>query len=173
MSETPATPPVVAPAAPAAPAKKGGAIGMILGMILPALLAAGAAFGAAKVAGKGGPAHAAPEEEPAHHALVPKPPGPTVPLDPFLVSVIDGAKKAHPLKLSVAIEFGSTDKEDLLKPFMPRIRDTILTYVRSLSYEEAVDAQHSTKLREDLLERCHKVGALTAEKVLITDLVSQ
>jgi len=151
-----------------APAKKGGAGALLMGMVLPALLAGGAAFAAARAGGKGGAAHAA---EPAH--VVVKPPGPTVPLEPFLVSVLDGSKKAHPLKLSIAIEFADTDKEDMLKPFVPRIRDAFLAHVRNLTYEEAVDSEHSDKLRSELLERCHKVGAATAERVLITDLVSQ
>lgn len=164
MSDSPDT----KTAAAVAPAKKGGAGALIVGMVLPALLAGGAAFAAARAAGKGAASHA---EEPVH--VVIKPPGPTVPLEPFLVSVLDVAKKAHPLKLSIAIEFGATDKEDALKPFVPRIRDTFLTHVRTLTFEEAVDSQHSDKLRAELLERCHKVGAMTAERVLITDLVSQ
>jgi flagellar FliL protein len=156
------------PAAAAAPAKRSG-IGMILGMVLPALIAGGAAYGATRAASKA-PAHVE-EAPPVHREL--RAPGPTVPLEPFLVSVVDSAKKSHPLKLSVAVEFGATDKEDALKPFVPRIRDAILSYVRTLSYEDAVDAERSDKLRAELLERCQKVGAHTAERVLITDLVSQ
>jgi flagellar basal body-associated protein FliL len=164
MSETPdAKPPAAAPA----PAKKG-AGGMIMGIVLPALLAGGAAYGASRAAAKAPAAHA---EAPAHAEV--HPPGPTVALEPFLVSVADGSKKSHPLKLSVAVEFGTHDKEDVLKPFTPRIRDAILSYVRTLSYEDAVDAQRSEKLRSELLDRCHKAGAVTAERVLITDLVSQ
>lgn len=167
MSDTPD------PKAPAAetpaPAKKGGGgAAMIIGMILPAMLAGGASYGATRAAsGKAG--HGA--EAPAH--VEAKPPGPTVALEPFLVVVTDSARKAHPMKLSVAIEFGSLDKEDAVKPFVPRIRDAILAYVRALPYEEAIDSQHSEKLRAELLERCHKAGAATAERVLITDLVSQ
>jgi flagellar basal body-associated protein FliL len=167
MSDTPdAKPPDATPPA-AAPAKKGGGGALLMGLVLPAILAGGAAYGATRAAAKA-PAHA---EEPAHREA--KPPGPTVPLEPFLVSVVDGSKKAHPLKLSVAVEFGSTEKEDAMKPFVPRIRDAILAHVRTLSYEDAVDSEHSEKLRAELLERCHKAGAIGAERVLITDLVSQ
>lgn len=163
MSDTPDPKP---PAAVPAPAKKGGGAAMILGLVFPALLAGGAAYGATRAAAKA-PGHA----EPAH--VEAKPPGPTVALEPFLVSILDASKKAHPLKLSLAVEFGSKDKEEELKTFVPRIRDAILAYVRALSYEEAVDSQHSEKLRAELLERCRKAGATTAERVLITDLVSQ
>jgi len=140
---------------------------MIVGMVLPALLAGGAAYGAARAAAKA-PAHA---EAPAHREV--KPPGPTVALDPFLVSVQDASKKAHPIKLTVAVEFEVTAKEDMLKPFMPRVRDAILSFVRTLSYEEMTDPAHSEQFRTELLERCHKIGATDATRILITDLVSQ
>ena len=167
MSDTPDPKPPAAETP--APAKKGGGgAAMIIGMILPAMLAGGASYGATRAAG-GKAAHG--PEAPAH--VEAKPPGPTVALEPFLVVVVDSARKSHPMKLSVAIEFGGLDKEDAVKPFVPRIRDAILAYVRSLPYEEAVDSQHSEKLRTELLERCHKAGAATAERVLITDLVSQ
>lgn len=162
-----------APAADAAkPAKKGGAIGAILGIVLPALLSAGGAFGGVKAAGHGGhaPAAHAPEPGPRHE---PRPPGPTIALEPFLVSVPDANKKPHPLKLTVAIEFESTAKEDTLKSYMPRIRDAILSHMRQLTYEQAIDQEHPHKFREELLERVHKSGAVAAERVLITDLVSQ
>jgi flagellar basal body-associated protein FliL len=138
-------------------------------MVLPPLLAGGASYGAVKVS-----SHAPPQQhvEVAAHAEA-KPPGPTVALEPFLVSVVDAKGKVHPMKLSVAVEFGPLVKEDVLKAFVPRIRDGILAHMRTLSFEEAVDSQHSEKLRSELLERCVKAGAVGAERVLITDLVSQ
>ena len=163
-----------APAAAAAPAKKGGGIGLILGIVLPALLSAGGAFGGVKAASHGaahggGGGHEA-EPAPRHE---PRPPGPTVNLEPFLVSIADTQKKGHPMKLTVAIEFESTAKEETLKTYTPRIRDAILAYMRTLTYEEATDQEHAHKLREELLEKVQKSGAVAAERVLITDLVSQ
>ncbi len=169
MSDTPDTKPREGADA-AAPAKKGGGVvPMILGILLPAILAAGASFGGARVAGGHQPA---PHAEPAAHVEA-KPPGPTVALDPFLVSVPDAKGKGHPMKLSLAVEFGGLVHEDTLKAFVPRIRDAILAHMRSLTYEEAVDSAHSDKLRDELLERCKKAGAAGAERILITDLVSQ
>lgn len=162
--------PAAAAAAPA-PAKKGGAIGLVLGIVLPALLSAGGAFGGVKAAGhgKGGASHE-PEPAPRHE---PRPPGPTIALEPFLVSVPDANKKPHPMKLTVAVEFEATAKEDVIKNYMPRIRDAILSYIRQLSYEQAIDQENAHKFREELLERVHKSGAVAAERVLVTDLVSQ
>lgn len=167
MSETPDTKPKDAAAEPKK--KGGGAVSMILGILLPAILAGGASFGGARVAtGHQPPPHV---EAPAH--VEAKPPGPTVALDPFLVSVPDAKGKAHPMKLSVAVEFGGLVHEDTLKAFVPRIRDAILAHMRTLTYEEALESAHSNVLRDDLLERCKKAGALGAERILITDLVSQ
>ena len=139
-----------------------------LAIILPAIFAAGAAFGGAKVAG----AHAAGPAPAEHHAAPVHPPGPTVPLDPFLVTIADANKKVHPMKVTIAIEFEATVKEDSLKAFAPRIRDATLSYVRTMTYEAAVDS-NTQKMREELLERVRKVGAESAERILITDLVVQ
>lgn len=142
----------------------------LLGVLLPAVLAAGGAFGGVKAAG--GMAHAA-AAEPAHATHEAKPPGPTVSLEPFILTVVDGAKKVHPLKVSIAVEFDHTTKEDALKPFVSRIRDATLSHLRTLSYEDSIDAEKSEKLRSDLLERYRSAGATGAERVLITDLVAQ
>lgn len=169
MSDTPDTKPKDGAAAAAPAAKKGGgAVAMVLGIVLPAILAGAGSFGGARVAGAQQPVHV---EAPAHVEL--KPPGPTVALDPFLVSVPDAKGKGHPMKLSVAVEFGPLVHEDVLKAFVPRIRDAILAHMRTLTYEEALESAHSDKLREELLERCKKAGAAGAERILITDLVSQ
>jgi flagellar FliL protein len=170
MSETPDTKPKEGAAAAPAAKKGGGALSMILGIVLPAILAGAGSFGGARVAGAHQPAAHAPEA-PAHAEA--KAPGPTVALEPFLVSIADAKGKGHPMKLSVAVEFEALVKEDILKAFVPRIRDAILAYMRTLTYEEAIDTARSDTLRDELLERCKKAGAIGAERILITDLVSQ
>lgn len=153
-----------APALPMKPSAMGGA----LRFLIPALLAAAASYGGARAAAARGAVPAVAEQKaPA------SPPGPTVALDPFLVTIQDANKKGHAMKVSLAVEFSQATKEELLKPFSLRIRDAILTYVRTLSYEDATNGAHMAKLRADLLERCHAAGATTAERILITDLVIQ
>ena len=174
--------PAETPATPAAP-KKPSAVGGIVKLVIPALLAAGAAYGGTRAAA----AHttvvvAAPaekDESPRHRE--PKPPGPTVALEPFLLSIQDAKGKGHAMKLTIAIEFekpekggGEEGKEgDAMKPFAPRIRDAILSYVRAMSYEEASDGSHMEKVRTEMLERCHGAGAVDAVRVLVTDFVIQ
>lgn len=149
---------------------KKGLAGAVLGILLPALLAAGGSFGAVKVASKG---HAEPAHPPPPPRWDPKPPGPTIALEPFLVTVQDEGRKPHPMKLTIAVEFEAAVKEETLKAFTPRIRDAVLVYVRSLQYEDVADPRKGEKMREEILERCRKAGAVAAERILVTDMVVQ
>jgi flagellar basal body-associated protein FliL len=152
-------------------AAAGGGKPSIVGLLLPAVLAAAAAFGGARIAGAH---HAAPTAE--HVEVQTKPPGPTLALDPFLLSVSDANKKAHPMKVTIAIEFESgakEEKEDALKSLTPRIRDAVLGYLRTQTYEASIDPSSGDKMRTELVERLRASGAPTAEHVLITDLVIQ
>src|SRR5687767_4041893 len=116
-----------AAAAEAPKPAKPSAIGAALRIILPAIFAAGAAYGGARAAAAHPPAgkHEGPEKA-AHHA-----PGPTVALDPFLVTLQDANHKSHPMKMTVAIEFDPASHEDY-KPYVPRLRDALLVHVRGL-----------------------------------------
>lgn len=145
-------------------------LGAILGILLPAVLAAGGSFGAVKVANK---QHAEPAHAPPPPRWEPRPPGPTIALEPFLVTVPDESRKSHPMKLTIAVEFEATVKEETLKAFTPRIRDAVLVYVRGLQYEEVADPKKGEKLREEILDRCRKAGAVAAERILVTDMVVQ
>ena len=159
------------PKTPAAAPKAGGGPG-ILGILLPAIVAGAASFGGAKVAGGAHHSAAAPSAE---HAE--KPPGPTLVLDPFLFTIPDTAKKAHPMKVTLGIEFDPTAKEahseEGFKGLIPRIRDSTLGYFRTLSYEDVLDAGATDKMRTEILARIQASGAPAAQRVLITDLVVQ
>lgn len=154
------------PPAPAKPASR--PLGA-LGMVLPALLAAGGGFGGVKLAGKA--AHAAPAAVSADHHVQGLPPGPTVALEPFLVTVADGNRKPRPMRMTIAIELRPGSKDEEAKPFVPRIRDTTLAFLRSLTYEEVSDAAKVEAARDELLTRLRRVGVIAADRVLITDLV--
>jgi hypothetical protein len=141
-------------------------------LLLPALLAGGAAFGGARLS----PAHAAGNASGASSAgpAQQPPPGPTLALEPFLVLTQDVNKKTHPMKLTIAVEFVAAGKEDEApKNFTPRMRDATLSYLRVLSYEDALDNTKADKLRTDLLERFRAAGVASLQRVLITDLVVQ
>lgn len=159
----------------AAPAKSS-KIGGILTVVLPTIFAAGAAYAGTRgavfkaaqtvVTVEGGEHHGA-----GGHGEA-KPPGPTLPLEPFLVTIFDANRKAHPMKMSIAVEFDPQTKGEL-KDFQPRIRDAVLAYVRTLTHEQATDPTHVEKMRAELVERCRAAGAAGAQKILVTDFVVQ
>jgi flagellar protein FliL len=158
------------PAAPEAKAAGGGGGKGMVTLILTVALAGGASFGGAKL---GSAAHHPPSPAPAPTAHAAATPGPTIGLDPFLVTISEPAGTPHVVKLTIAVELKVGKKEDDFKPFIPRIRDATLAYLRSLSFEEAQSAARFEHLRADLLERIEKLGVTTAEQVLITDYVTQ
>ena len=84
--------------------KKGGSSMVFIGVALSAVLAGGAAYGGARAASK--PA-AQPEPEKPKYI----PPGPTVPLEPFIANIQDAEGKPRAIKLTIAIELAREAKE--------------------------------------------------------------
>lgn len=142
----------------------------IVTMVLVALVAGGASFGGVRLGGAA--RHSAPEP-PKHSGSVMKPPGPTVPLEAFILSIPDASARPHAMKVTIAVELEAAAKEEATKAFIPRVRDATLAYLRSLSYEEAASPTRMEKARTELLERYRTVGLPGAERILITDLVVQ
>jgi flagellar basal body-associated protein FliL len=152
--------------------KGGGAASSIVSLVLTVVLAGGASFGGAKL---GAAAHAAPHPAPAN-APAP-PPGPTVNMDPFLVAISEPGKPPHVIKLTIAVELKLGKKDEELKPFIPRLRDTTLGMLRALSFEEASSAAAMEEFRDKLLKAFEKETGQAPQtfigKILITDFVTQ
>jgi len=144
------------------PPESSGAAAKVLGLLLPAILAGAAAFGGTKLG-------AAPHAPPPHATSEP---GPTVMLDPFIVTLSD-AGHPHVIKLTLAVELKHTAKAEEFKAFVPRIRDATLSYLRSLPYDEASSPARFEQMRTDLLEKLTKLGIHDAEHVLVTEFVAQ
>lgn len=167
MSETPK-----AEAPAAAKSGKSSLMPMLVGAFLTALLSGGAAFGGAKYAG----AHAtAPPPKAEHEASHegPRPPGPTLALEPFLVNVMDAGGKTHAMKVTIAVEFEKAAKEEEFKILVPRLRDAALGFFRGLTFEQAQKPDEIEKAKSQLLERIRAAGAEESRKILVTDLVVQ
>lgn len=150
------------------PKKKGGGAGVVLGVALSAVLAGGAAYGGAKAASKPNEHHEEPVEKPKYI-----PPGMTIPLEPFIANINDEEGKPHAIKVTIAIELAREAKEEEFKAFLPRVRDVTLTYLRNLTFEQVTDQENADKIKLDLIDKWHAVGATAAQKVLITDLITQ
>jgi flagellar basal body-associated protein FliL len=154
-------------------AKGGGGIN-IVGVLLTAIVAGGAAFGGGKMANaKKHEPDKEPEPSSSIHMHVMKPPGPTIQLDPFVAGITDEKGKQHAMKVTMAIEFDAHAKEEEVKPYVPRIRDAIITFLRAQSFEASIELPKNDKMREELLEKVHILGATSAERVLVTDFVMQ
>jgi flagellar basal body-associated protein FliL len=143
----------------------------IVAIILPGILAAAGGFGAvklgiAKLANK-------PADEHAEHHEPPKMPGPTLPLDPFIITTKDTEGKPHALRVTLAVEFEQGTKEEHLKSFVPRFRDTVLSFFRALPLEKATNYEHADEIRKELIEKLEKTGAHGIQRILITDMVVQ
>src|SRR5262249_43197772 len=117
-----------APEEAASTPKKKSKVGALLGFVIPALLAAGAAYGGTPAARARTPTvivQQAPAPSGEHGGEASHPPGPTLPLEPFLVTIFDANHKPHPMKMSVAVEFDAAPAHGDLKDFVPRIRDAV------------------------------------------------
>ncbi|MEO8875812.1 MAG: flagellar basal body-associated FliL family protein [Polyangiaceae bacterium] len=163
MSEDTAAPADAAAAPAAKPAKSGG----MMMIVLPAMLAAGGAFGGAKIAA----AHAGQPQT--VEVKVEKAPGPTMALAPFLVMSEDDSHKVHPIKLTLAVEFDAKAKEEETKELQPRVRDAVLTYLRTAAFDDLTDPKKTEKTRAEILEKIKASGAEQAQRILITDFVVQ
>ncbi len=151
-------------------APKRSVIGAMVSMVLPALVAGAASFGGATV----GTARAEPAEPPPPAASEESAvPGPTVRMTPFVLTVTDESGQPHAMKISIALELTPDAQEEDFSLFVPRVRDAVLSLLRSSSFETISDSQSQEKLRSDLLDRIHALGATAAERVLFTDFVIQ
>jgi flagellar basal body-associated protein FliL len=158
-----------APVADKKAAPRGGAVGLVL----TGLIAGGAAFGGARAAAGRSAGHAPPAPAAASHTPRVGPPGYTLALEPFLVMAADTNRRAHPMRVVLAVEFDQTVREEGARVFVSRIRDASLTYLRTITYEAASDPERMEQLRTHLLERVQSTGATGVTRVLLTDLVVQ
>jgi flagellar basal body-associated protein FliL len=162
----------------AAPPKGGGKGPLVLtivGILATGGAAGGASFFGAKRGQKATVEVHCPgaEAESGHHGEEASPPGPTLSLEPFIINPTDKTGKFHAAKLTLALEFTPATKEDHLKPLTPRIRDAVLSFLRTLAFEEVADQAHLEKSRKELLEKLKEAGVAGVKRVLLTDLVVQ
>ncbi|HPE29751.1 MAG TPA: flagellar basal body-associated FliL family protein [Parvularculaceae bacterium] len=91
-------------------------------------------------------------------------------LEPLVVTLGPGAKSRY-LKISLSLE--TTDKyEHSIEKLMPRIRDTLNTYLRAVEEEDLMRPSGMARLRAQMLRRL-QLAAPDAEisDILITDFV--
>jgi flagellar FliL protein len=95
-------------------------------------------------------------------------------LDPIIVDIREANGDMHHLKVGLAVELakGVTDEE--FKRQTPRIRDSAISYLRSLKFDEISSPSKFDPIRSELGERiAHASGRAKVQRVLFTDFVAQ
>jgi flagellar protein FliL len=91
-----------------------------------------------------------------------------------VVDLRDQDERIRHLKVGINAEIPETTPEDEFKLYMPRGREAILTYLRSLNYEEVSDPARYDTIKEELTKRVTEaVGAKRIKRVLLVDFVTQ
>ncbi len=145
-------------------AKKEGGLN-IVGLLITAVLAGGAGFAGSVMSMPS----AETSESDAKKAL----PGESIPLDSFVLTLSseEGDTKAAKVKLTIELQPETT--ADAFQVFVPRVRDALLNYLRSQTYEALSDTKRHKVMGKEMLDAIHKVGGKEVAAVLIQDLVVQ
>jgi flagellar basal body-associated protein FliL len=157
---------------PKKPAKSGGKLFLIIGAVLATggSAAAGAVLGPS-LATKGHASAAPAASASSEHA---DESGELAALDPIIVDIREANGDAHHLKVGIAVELGKGVTDEEFKKQIPRIRDSAISYLRSLKFDEISSPAKFDPIRTELGERiAHASGKAKVQRVLFTDFVAQ
>jgi len=160
---------------PKKPAKSSGKLFLIVGAVLATggSAAAGAVLGPS-LAAKNHPPVAAAAAASAAGEHGGEEGGELASLDPIIVDIREGNGDMHHLKVGIAVELGKGVTEEEFKRQIPRIRDTAISYLRSLKFDEISSPPKFDPIRTELGERiAHASGKAKVQRVLFTDFVAQ
>ncbi|MEJ2199953.1 MAG: flagellar basal body-associated FliL family protein [Desulfuromonadaceae bacterium] len=153
--------------------KKGGKLKLIL-IILGAVLLLVAVGIGAYLLGTSGDKETAQEETETEATEETGPAiGPMIPMDDFIVNILD-AEETRYLKISMTLELATPESTGEIEERKAQIRDTILLYLSSKTFDEIRDLQGKLQIRADLVGSINAL--LTAGKVktiYFTDFVVQ
>ncbi len=91
-----------------------------------------------------------------------------------VVDLRDQDERIRHLKVGINCEVPETVPDAEFKLYMPRGREAILTYMRSLNYEEVTDPARYETIKSELSKRVTEaIGAKRVKRVLIVEFVSQ
>lgn len=154
--------------------KKGGMMKIIIIAVVAILLLVGVGVGA-YLMGAGSSDKKEPEKassESTKETTV-QPVGPMVAMDDFIVNILDTEGTRY-LKASMTLELANPESSAEVEERKAQIRDAILLYLSSKTFDEIRDLQGKLQLRADLIGRIN--GLLTTAKVktiYFTDFVVQ
>lgn len=73
-------------------------------------------------------------------------------LDPFVVNLSDPQGRRY-LKLEITLELGPNTTADMVKPYMPKMRDMVIMLLTSLTFDEVMTPEGKIRVRDELFER--------------------
>ena len=125
---------------------------MILGVAL-LVLGAGGYFAYTKFLAPPPP----PIEKPAEHpAEAGETVGEIIDLEPFVVNLADPKGNRY-LKMKISLEVESLEMSERVKKVTPKLRDTVIMMLTSLSFEEVMTPEGKLRIRDELLERFSRI----------------
>jgi flagellar protein FliL len=82
--------------------------------------------------------------------------GAIIDLDPFVVNLSDPKGNRY-LKMKIGLEVESPEVSERVKKVTPKLRDTVIMMLTSLSFEEVMTPEGKLRIRDELLERFNRI----------------
>jgi len=82
--------------------------------------------------------------------------GEMYPLEPFTVNLADPKGKRY-IKIKIELELDTPDAKERLEKAIPKIRDTVIVMLTSLSFEEVMTPEGKIRIRDELLVRFNQI----------------
>jgi flagellar FliL protein len=97
------------------------------------------------------------------------------PLDSFIVNLVDkaGLGKRY-LKITMELEVGGEEGKGMVEKYKPKLRDTILLLLSSLSFDEINTMEGKLELKQSLLSRVNQIlGEGLVQRIYFSEFVVQ
>ncbi|WFA07889.1 flagellar basal body-associated FliL family protein [Tissierella sp. Yu-01] len=98
----------------------------------------------------------------------------TVPLEEFVVNLKQEGSIRHYIKVTMALMFTNEDNGAIIEANVSKIRDVIISTLRSKTYTEVSDDDQTTNLKAELVKNINEtLKSEIVEGVFITDVIIQ
>ena len=145
-------------------AKKSGGLNVV-GLLVIAALAGAAGFG--------GSLMSMPAPDAGETGANDNLPGESIALDAFVLTMTSTEGEPKAAKVQLTIELNKDTTADAFQVFVPRVRDALLSYLRSQNYENLANNKRQRIMAKEMLDAVHAVGGEAVAAVLVQDLVVQ
>lgn len=98
----------------------------------------------------------------------------TIPLDEFVVNLKQDGNIRHYIKVTMALMFTNEDNGQIIESNVSKIRDVIISTLRSKTYNDVLDDEQTNNLKAEIVENVNKaLEDKIVEGVFITDVIVQ